>query len=81
MLEDYAALRRDAKTVIETPGRYLPNLFVNCGMGSRGLSYAPLTAELLACQIDNQAPPLEPVLCQAMHPVRFLIRDLKRNRI
>jgi len=81
MLEDYAKLRRDAKTPMTTPGVYLPNLYVNCGMGSRGLSYAPLTAELLAAEIAGETPALSQELCQAMHPVRFLIRDLKRNRI
>ena len=85
MLEDYAILRRDAKMPMTTPGAYLPNLYVNCGMGSRGLSYAPLTAELLAAEIAGEASAfgekLPEELCQAMHPVRFLIRDLKRNRI
>ncbi len=81
MLEDYAILRRDAKMPMTTPGAYLPNLYVNCGMGSRGLSYAPLTAELLAAKIAGETPALSEELCQAMHPVRFLIRDLKRNRI
>jgi tRNA 5-methylaminomethyl-2-thiouridine biosynthesis bifunctional protein len=81
MLEDYAKLRRDAKTPVTTPGAYLPNLYVNCGMGSRGLSYAPLTAELLAAEIAGDTPALSKELCQAMYPVRFLIRDLKRNRI
>jgi len=50
-------------------------------MGSRGLSYAPLTAELLAAEIAGDTPALSKELCQAMYPVRFLIRDLKRNRI
>jgi tRNA 5-methylaminomethyl-2-thiouridine biosynthesis bifunctional protein len=54
-------------------------------MGSRGLSYAPLTAELLAAEIACEAPvmgeKLPEELSKAMHPVRFLIRDLKRNRI
>jgi tRNA 5-methylaminomethyl-2-thiouridine biosynthesis bifunctional protein len=85
MLEDYAKLRRDAKTPMTTLGAYLPNLYVNCGMGSRGLSYAPLTAELLAAEIAGETPELDEKLPkelrQAMHPARFLIRDLKRNRI
>lgn len=81
MLEDYAILRRDAKTVLPTRGSYLPNLYVNCGMGSRGLSYAPLTAEVLAAQIAGETPPLEQELLNAMNPARFIIRDLKRKRI
>ena len=81
MLEDYAILRKDAKAFITTPGAYLPNLYVNCGMGSRGLSYAPLTAELLAAEIAGDGQALDKELREAMHPARFLIRDLKRNRI
>jgi len=81
MLEDYAILRRDAKTVLPTRGSYLPNLYVNCGMGSRGLSYAPLTAEVLAAQIAGDTPPLEQELIKAINPARFIIRDLKRKRI
>ncbi len=81
MLEDYAILRKDAKTPITMPGAYLPNLYVNCGMGSRGLSYAPLTAELLAAEIAGDHQELDKELREAMHPARFLIRDLKRNRI
>lgn len=81
MLEDYAILRRDAKTLLPTRGSCLPNLYVNCGMGSRGLSYAPLTAEILATQIAGESPPIDDELLKAMHPARFVIRDLKRNRI
>ena len=50
-------------------------------MGSRGLSYAPLTAELLAAEIAGDGQALDKELREAMHPARFLIRDLKRNRI
>ena len=81
MLEDYAILRKDAKTLLPTRGSYLANLYVNCGMGSRGLSYAPLTAEILAAQIAGETPPVDLELLKAMHPARFLIRDLKRKRI
>jgi tRNA 5-methylaminomethyl-2-thiouridine biosynthesis bifunctional protein len=50
-------------------------------MGSRGLSYAPLTAEVLACEIAEETSNLEQDLRLAMHPARFIIRDLKKRRI
>lgn len=81
--EIFASLRRDAKTAIDSPGTYHPGLFVNVGHGSRGLAYTPLCAELLASLIANHPLPL-PLprdLIQALHPARFLIRDLGRNRI
>ncbi|MFT7112876.1 MAG: tRNA 5-methylaminomethyl-2-thiouridine biosynthesis bifunctional protein, partial [Porticoccaceae bacterium] len=81
MLETYESLRVDARKDSPVMGTYLPNLYINCGMGSRGLGYAPLTAEVLAAEIHQQLGPLERELRKAMHPSRFLIRDLKKKRI
>ena len=81
MLDRFSFLRRDARKIKPIMGSYQPNLYINIGMGSRGLSYAPLTAEILAAEIAGEIPPLERELRMAMHPARFLIRDLKRNKI
>ncbi|MGB2242658.1 MAG: amino acid oxidase, partial [Porticoccaceae bacterium] len=80
-VEQYKDLRHDATSTIENFGSYHPNLYIHCGLGSRGLSYAPLTAEILAAEISAEIPPLERDLRLAMHPARFLIRDLKRRKI
>ncbi|HLS98177.1 MAG TPA: hypothetical protein VK018_05590, partial [Porticoccaceae bacterium] len=53
----------------------------NGGHGSRGLTYAPLAAELIASGICGEPAPLPRGLAIALHPARFLIRDLKRNRL
>lgn len=79
--QTFDTLRFNAKGKLDQMGTYLPNLYVNCSMGSRGLSYAPLTAEILACEISGQIAPLERELRNAMHPARFIIRDLKRRKI
>jgi len=79
--QQYDALRHDASSTIDSLGSYHPDLFIHCGLGSRGLSYAPLTAEILAAEINGEIPPLERELRLAMHPARFLIRDLKRRKI
>ena len=50
-------------------------------MGSRGLTYAPLTAEILSAEISKQLCPLERELRLALHPSRFIIRDLQKKRI
>jgi tRNA 5-methylaminomethyl-2-thiouridine biosynthesis bifunctional protein len=55
-------------------------MYLNLGLGSRGLAYAPLCAELLAAQITGEVPPLARDLAQALHPARFIIRNLQRNR-
>lgn len=79
-IENYKLLRKNARSHIPTSGDNWPGLYLNIGHGSRGLSYAPMCAELLASQICGGVPPLELDLRQAVHPGRFIIRDLKRNK-
>lgn len=42
------------------------------GLGSRGLLWAPLGAELLACRLEGEPPPLPRELAGAVSPRRFL---------
>lgn len=79
-LRDYAPLRKDARRPLPLAGSYWPGLYLSLAYGSRGLAYAPLCAELLAAQINNEPLPVGQELVAALNPARFLIRDLKRNR-
>jgi len=79
-LRDYALLRKNARAHIPVAGSCWPGLYLNCGHGSRGLSYAPLCAELLASEVCGEVPPLSLELRQAVHPGRFIIRDMKRGK-
>jgi tRNA 5-methylaminomethyl-2-thiouridine biosynthesis bifunctional protein len=80
-LHDYGELRKNARRILETRGRYMPGLFVNTGHGSRGLTSTPLAAQLLASTIAGEALPMDRTLCRALSPARFLVRDLVRGRI
>lgn len=80
-LKNYAPLRKDAKTIIDNPPQYWPGLYINCGHGSRGLAYTPLSAEILACQINQEPMPVNPSLVDALNPARFIIRNLTRNKL
>jgi len=42
------------------------------GLGSRGLLWAPLGAELLACELEGEPLPLPRDLAGAISPRRFL---------
>lgn len=79
-LRDYAPLRKDARLNLPVAGQTRPGLYLNLGHGSRGLCYTPLSAELLAAHITGEPMPLDAELVQALHPARFLIRDLMRNK-
>ena len=56
------------------------NLFMLCGLGSRGLTTAPLCAEILVSQILNEPLPLSKHLLDALNPNRFLVRELIRRQ-
>ncbi len=57
-----------------------PNLFILGALGSRGLSTAPLCAEILASQIFGQPLPLDDETLAELHPNRFWVRKLLLGR-
>lgn len=61
------------------PAEPLPNLYLNVGHGSRGLVTASLSAELLAAGLAGEVAPIECDLVEALHPDRFVIRQLRRQ--
>nr|WP_010132734.1 bifunctional tRNA (5-methylaminomethyl-2-thiouridine)(34)-methyltransferase MnmD/FAD-dependent 5-carboxymethylaminomethyl-2-thiouridine(34) oxidoreductase MnmC [Microbulbifer agarilyticus] len=76
----YGALRKNRKQLIGKRTPYQPNLYVLAGLGSRGFTYAPLAAEVLAAWINREAMPVSQDLVKALHPMRFAIRALGKNR-
>lgn len=55
-----------------------PGLYALLGYASRGLSWAPLAAELLAARLDGEPLPLEAELAAALDPARFMLRARRR---
>ena len=55
-----------------------PGLHGLLGYASRGLIWAPLAAEFLACQLEGEPLPLERQLAEALDPARFLLRERRR---
>ncbi|MDN3377036.1 MULTISPECIES: bifunctional tRNA (5-methylaminomethyl-2-thiouridine)(34)-methyltransferase MnmD/FAD-dependent 5-carboxymethylaminomethyl-2-thiouridine(34) oxidoreductase MnmC [unclassified Pseudoalteromonas] len=51
------------------------------GFGARGFCSAPLAAEHLIANLNNEPSPLSERVSQAIHPARFIVRDLIRNKI
>jgi tRNA 5-methylaminomethyl-2-thiouridine biosynthesis bifunctional protein len=50
------------------------------GYASRGLTWAPLAAELLAAQLEGEPLPLEAALVDALDPARFVLRARRTSR-
>ncbi len=78
-VQAYEVLRKDARSVPDTPCPWLAGLYVNSGHGSRGLITAPLSAELLAAWLEGEPLPVPLSVAQACHPNRFAVRGLIRS--
>ncbi len=76
----YAALADNARRAVATPPPLWPGLFTLCGLGSRGLTYAPVCAELIAAQASGEPPPLPRDLVAALSPARFAARERVRGQ-
>lgn len=81
MSNDFAELSRNAKASVNKRASYLHGLYINTGHGSNGLSSCPLSGEYLASLICGDNSPLNEKTVQALHPARFLIQDLKKQRV
>jgi tRNA 5-methylaminomethyl-2-thiouridine biosynthesis bifunctional protein len=49
-------------------------------MGSRGLTFAPLAAELLAARLHHEPLPLPARLAAALDPARLFARQRRQER-
>ncbi len=80
-IDRFCRFRTNLKATVDELGAYHPNLYTLTGMGSRGLAYAPLCADLLTNLITGEPIPLPLELYQHLHPARFIVRDIARNRL
>ena len=69
--EDGAPRRRDMPRE--------PRLYLLLALGARGLTLAPLLADLVAAQVAGSPWPLETRLAQAVDPARFHLRQVRRS--
>lgn len=66
-----------------TPARdlpRLPGLFGAFAYASRGLAWAALGGELIACAVEGEPLPVEGDLADAVDPARFMLRRARRGR-
>lgn len=78
--EIFAGLRHNALKSIDAAGAFEPNLYVNLGHGSRGLTYTPISADIIASLLMGAPLPLPRDLLLHLHPARFAIRNIIKNR-
>ncbi|EUJ10490.1 tRNA U-34 5-methylaminomethyl-2-thiouridine biosynthesis protein MnmC, C-terminal domain [Methylophilaceae bacterium 11] len=80
----------DAQLLSQQPPKHKTNasalpwhagLYLHVGHGTKGLTTAPLCAELLACMMTGEPYPVEAELALQLNPNRFLLRDLGLKRL
>ncbi|GAB79909.1 bifunctional tRNA (5-methylaminomethyl-2-thiouridine)(34)-methyltransferase MnmD/FAD-dependent 5-carboxymethylaminomethyl-2-thiouridine(34) oxidoreductase MnmC [Shimwellia blattae] len=77
-LSAYAGLATRQDSAVSAPVH--PDLFVLGALGSRGLCSAPLAAELLASQMNDEPLPLDADTLAALNPNRLWVRKLLKGR-
>jgi tRNA 5-methylaminomethyl-2-thiouridine biosynthesis bifunctional protein len=80
-LEIYKTLRRNARKQLTDAPEYEPGLFINVGHGSHGLSSTPVSASYLAGLINNTPLHMTNANLNCLHPIRYLISDLKKQLV
>ncbi len=75
----FAPIKHGPTAVADMTGPLTPGLFVMGALGSRGFMTAPLLADNLAAMVCGQVPSLARDELAALHPGRFLIRELRRS--
>jgi tRNA 5-methylaminomethyl-2-thiouridine biosynthesis bifunctional protein len=70
----------DGTASLASPLHHYPNLYAFLGLGSRGLSSAPLLGELLASIICNDPLPLPVDILEKLHPSRMWVRKLLKGK-
>lgn len=79
--EAYAHLKHGPKGKAFSDAQYVDGLYTLCGLGARGVQTAPLLADVIAAYISGTPCPLENSFREALHPARFLIRDIRKDRL
>jgi tRNA 5-methylaminomethyl-2-thiouridine biosynthesis bifunctional protein len=77
----YKELYRNAKQKVSQTPDYEPGLYINVAHGSHGLTSTPIIASYLARLINYSPLPLSNASINSLHPIRYLIRDLKKQRL
>ena len=75
----FAALSRNARQPFKAPGCYYRGLYISAAHGSSGLCTTPICAEYLASLISSECLPLNQPGMNLLNPVRFVIRELKKQ--
>lgn len=79
-LKDFADVKHGHRWTQYPRATYHEGLYVLTGLGAHGAVAAPLAADLIVSQAFGDPLPMPRAIAQALHPGRFIVRDLKRAK-
>lgn len=80
-LSQFSVYNTNRWAYVDTPAAFYPQLFIVTGLGSRGLTYSPIAAQIIASLIAGEPLPISTELFKFIHPARFWVRDLIRSAL
>jgi tRNA 5-methylaminomethyl-2-thiouridine biosynthesis bifunctional protein len=75
--ELFAGVKHGRKPIVDAP--LVPGIYLATGMGSRGFTWGPWLAAILAAQMFGEPAPASIGALKTISPMRFIYRALKRN--
>ena len=79
--DKYASALRGGKDTSLHDSDLLPEVFMIGGLGSHGLNYASLSADVLLHHIAGAPAPVSNRLLKSVHPMRFFVRQIQKNQV
>lgn len=85
-LADLARFEKDYEGLMDGRLQHYPELvtrkglYANLAQGSKGFTQALLCAEILAAELNEEPSPVSINTLNALHPMRFAARNLKRRK-
>lgn len=79
-IKDYEPIGRGFLKQPLPVGQFYPGLYLSVGHGSRGITSSALAASIITSHVTQTPSPIDHAVLEAVHPARFLIRDIKRGR-
>ena len=76
-LKTFASMKHGRAPSADAP--FVPGIYLATGMGSRGFTWGPWLASILAAQMFGEPAPASEAAMKSISPMRFIYRSLKRS--
>jgi tRNA 5-methylaminomethyl-2-thiouridine biosynthesis bifunctional protein len=79
-MNDFSELKKNRKWKFKQQAKFVSGLYINIAHGSRGLTSAPLCAELITAYITGEPLPMPKAQADMLNPNRFLVNNIIKSK-